>query len=293
MHRGRFGCCNGGATIGSYLDRAIGLRIIRRWEVTIVAENGKYYWLKLKRDFFKRHDIRIIEEMPNGKDYILFYLKLLLESIDHEGSLRFSDTIPYNEQMLSVVTNTNIDIVRSAMKLFIELNMMSICDDKTIYMNEVEKLIGSETKWAEKKRLQRAKEDNVLDVSPKCPIEKEKETYKELNIHSIIHSSACEDDYVNKKVIEEGFEPGTKDAEVYAKEIKEGLKLRYIGGELGQGVIFMSDEQYEDLCARYSADEIEKYFGIIVECERSGKKYKKKSHYQAVIEMAETDRRIK
>ena len=48
-----------------------------------MAETKKYYWLKLKRDFFKRHDIRIIEEMPNGKDYILFYNKLLLESIDH------------------------------------------------------------------------------------------------------------------------------------------------------------------------------------------------------------------
>lgn len=259
-----------------------------------MAENGKYYWLKLKRDFFKRHDIRIIEEMPNGKDYILFYLKLLLESIDHEGSLRFSDTIPYNEQMLSVVTNTNIDIVRSAMKLFIELNMMSICDDKTIYMNEVEKLIGSETKWAEKKRLQRAKEDNVLDVSPKCPIEKEKEeeTYKELNIHSIIRSNASEDDYVKKKVIEEGFVLGTKGAEVYAKEIKEGLKQRYFGGELGQGVVFMSDEQFADLCDRLSAQEIDKYFGIIVECEKNGKRYKNKSHYQAILEMALKDRRI-
>lgn len=150
-----------------------------------MAETQKYYWLKLKRDFFKRHDIRIIEEMPNGKDYVLFYLKLLLESIDHEGSLRFSDTIPYNEQMLSVVTNTNIDIVRSAMKLFIDLNMMSICDDQTIYMNEVEKLIGSESKWAEKKRLQRAKEDNVPKLSSNCPTElelkselnKEKELY--------------------------------------------------------------------------------------------------------------------
>lgn len=150
-----------------------------------MAEAQKYYWLKLKRDFFKRHDIRIIEEMPNGKDYVLFYLKLLLESIDHEGSLRFSDTIPYNEQMLSVVTNTNIDIVRAAMKLFIDLNMMSICDDQTIYMNEVEKLIGSESKWAEKKRLQRAKEDNVPKLSSNCPTElelkselnKEKELY--------------------------------------------------------------------------------------------------------------------
>ena len=103
----------------------------------------KYYWLKLKRDFFKRHDIRIIEEMQNGKEYLLFYLKLLVESIDHEGSLRFSDTIPYNEQMLSVITNTNIDIVRSAMKLFDTLKLVEIKDDDTIYMEEVQKMIGS------------------------------------------------------------------------------------------------------------------------------------------------------
>ena len=90
-----------------------------------MAENKKYYWLKLKRDFFKRHDVRIIEEMPNGKDYVLFYLKLLLESIDHEGELRFSETIPYNEQMLSVVTNTNIDIVRAALSIFTELKMIA------------------------------------------------------------------------------------------------------------------------------------------------------------------------
>ena len=104
----------------------------------------KYYWLKLKRDFFKRHDIRIIEEMPNGKEYLLFYLKLLVESIDHEGALRFSDTIPYNEQMLSVITNTNVDIVRSALKLFADgLHLIEIKDDQTIYMEEVEKMIGS------------------------------------------------------------------------------------------------------------------------------------------------------
>lgn len=69
--------------------------------------DGKYYWLKLKRDFFKRHDIRIIEEMENGKDYILFYLKLLVESIDHNGNLRFSDTIPYNDKMIAIITNTD------------------------------------------------------------------------------------------------------------------------------------------------------------------------------------------
>lgn len=131
----------------------------------------KFYWLKLKRDFFKRHDIRIIEEMPNGKDYILFYLKMLLESIDHGGHLRFNETIPYNEQMLSVITSTNIDLVRSAMRVFIQLKMVEILDDETIYMTEVQKMTGAETAWAQKKRLYRGKqeEDTTRTMSLPCP----------------------------------------------------------------------------------------------------------------------------
>jgi len=122
----------------------------------------KYYWLKMKKDFFKRHDIRIVESMPNGKDYVLFYLKLLLESIDHDGALRFSDTIPYDENMLSIITNTNIDIVRSALKLFCELSLVEIMTDQTIYMQEVEKMVGSETEWAKRKRAFR--ENKIKDV---------------------------------------------------------------------------------------------------------------------------------
>lgn len=112
----------------------------------------KYFWLKLQKDFFKRHDIRIIESMPNGKDYILFYLKLLCESTSHEGNLRFSDTIPYSESMLATITNTNIDIVRNAIKVFVELHMIDILDDGTYFMSEVQKMIGYETEWAKKKR---------------------------------------------------------------------------------------------------------------------------------------------
>lgn len=134
----------------------------------------KYYWLKLKRDFFKRHDIQIIESMPNGKDYILFYLKLLCESVDHDGNLRFSQEIPYNEQMLATITNTNIDIVRSAIKVFTQLRMMEIMDDGTYYMAEVQKMLGGETYWAQKKREQRERleapqDDEEGDVVGHCP----------------------------------------------------------------------------------------------------------------------------
>ena len=115
-------------------------------------DNKRFYWLKLDKDFFKKHDIRIVESMPNGKDYILFYLKLLCESTSHEGYLRFSPTIPYNEEMLATITNTNIDVVRSAITLFTELGMMCFLDDGTLYLEQVKKMIGSETGQTIRKR---------------------------------------------------------------------------------------------------------------------------------------------
>ena len=152
-----------------------------------MAEQAKkYYWLKLDKNFFKRHDIRIIEAMPNGKDYILFYLKLLVESVSHNGMLRFSDAIPYDESMLSTVTNTNIDVVRAAVGVFTKLRMIEVMDDKTIFMVEVENMTGCETKWAEKKRNYRAKigqaGDNVLTVVDVVRQEKELEKEKELEL---------------------------------------------------------------------------------------------------------------
>lgn len=138
----------------------------------------RYYWLKLHKDFFKRHEIRIIESMPNGKDYILFYLKLLVESVTHEGNLRFSDAIPYNEEMLATITNTNVDVVKSAMQIFIELKMIEVLDDQTVFMTDVQNMIGSETAAAERKRksrqnqaLQAAGCDNVTLLSQNCHTE--------------------------------------------------------------------------------------------------------------------------
>lgn len=154
-----------------------------------MEDTKKFYWLKLKKDFFKRHDIRIIEAMDNGKDYLLFYLKLLCESVDHDGNLRFSEQIPYNEKMLSTITNTNIDIVKGAIDLFTSLNMMELMDDGTFYMNEVNKMLGCETEWAKKKREYRERQkglgqcpQNVLPMSDKSKsIEIEKEIDIELD----------------------------------------------------------------------------------------------------------------
>ena len=132
-----------------------------------MSEAKRFYWLKLDRNFFKRHDIRIIEALDHGKgkEYVLFYLKLLVESIDHDGALRFSQAIPYDEQMLSVVTNTDQEIVRQAIDIFKRYGLMEIDEDKTIFMTELPNMVGSETDSAIRKRRQR---ENIKKAG-QCP----------------------------------------------------------------------------------------------------------------------------
>ena len=236
--------------------------------------NKKYYWLKLKRDFFKRHDIRIIEEMPNGKDYVLFYLKLLLESIDHDGSLRFSDAIPYNEQMLSVVTNTNIDVVKSAMKLFTELNMIEIYDDATIYMNEVERLIGSESDSAERMRRSR------------------------LAAKSEVKASQCDADVTNcdenvtqskrkSKSIEQETDVVVEDTDTDNDDIVDN-SLELMGGSIGKGVVLLTPAQVDALLEKLGFDAfnfyVDKLATFIIE-----KGAKVGSHYNTILKWWKED----
>ena len=108
----------------------------------IMSEDKKYYWLRLKKDYFKRHDIQIIESMPDGKEYVLFYLKLLCESIDHNGMLRFSDDLPYSDEMLATITNTKKEIACDALKHFVDLGLVEVLEDGTFYLKQVENMIG-------------------------------------------------------------------------------------------------------------------------------------------------------
>ena len=55
----------------------------------------------------------------------------------------------------------------------------------------------------------------------------------------------------------------------------------------------LSQEQIDDLLDKLSIDEFDKYVNIVADCELSGKSFKKKTHYQAILDMAEKDRRCR
>ena len=159
-----------------------------------MAKQKKLFWLKLKDDFYDREEIKIIEDMDNGTDYINFYLKLLLKSVKTEGRLYFRDTIPYSPKMLASITGTNIDTVKVGVDLFLGLGLMEKWDDGTLFMVETQNMIGSETKWAKIKREQREKEKENLEIgqcpklSNKSPIETDTKTDTEKEIEIETHT---------------------------------------------------------------------------------------------------------
>ncbi len=155
-------------------------------DTELKKQDKKKYWLKLEKGFLDSKYIKIIKGMPNGNNYILFYLALMLESIDTVGHLRFTELVPYNEQMLASLTDTNIDIVRSAMKLFTELGMITILSDGTIFIPEVPLITGKESDSAERVRAfrQRKKGLQLNDDETKCNNNKEKDEKEQIKYNN-------------------------------------------------------------------------------------------------------------
>jgi predicted phage replisome organizer len=133
-----------------------------------VKQEKTRYWLKLDKDFLKSPHIKVIKSMPNGKDYVLFYLSLMLESVESIGHLKFTDLIPYNYEMLSALTDTNIDIVRNAVKVFESLGLIQILDDGTIFVTQVAEMTGKRSESADRVAKFRANKNAKALLVTKC-----------------------------------------------------------------------------------------------------------------------------
>ena len=122
-----------------------------------MSDNKKYYYLKLRDNFFDNDDIAILESMPDGILYSNILLKLYLRSLKNNGKLMFNDRIPYNAQMLSTITRQPIAVVEKAVGIFKEMGLIEVLDNGAIYMLDIQNFIGSSNTEADRKREYRRK----------------------------------------------------------------------------------------------------------------------------------------
>lgn len=120
----------------------------------------KYYWLKLPRNFFGKHYIKILRAKENGELLVLFYMWMLTEAIDHKGRLRYSEDIPYDEEMLAEASGFALHIVTQALQQFTKLQLVITESDGTLFMPKSIEMVGSESASAQRIREYRERKNS-------------------------------------------------------------------------------------------------------------------------------------
>ncbi|EMW6198644.1 phage replisome organizer N-terminal domain-containing protein [Enterococcus faecium] len=154
-----------------------------------MSDNKRYYYLKLKENFFDSDEMVLLESMPDGYIYSNILLKLYLRSLKHEGKLMFNDRIPFNSTMLATITRHSVGVVEKAVQIFRDLQLIDVLDNGAIYMSDIQSFIGKSSTEADRKReyrkkIEEAKRNLITggQVSDKCPDKTTPELEIELEI---------------------------------------------------------------------------------------------------------------
>lgn len=252
---------------------------------------GEVQWIKLYIDILDKWKIKKIRRLPQGNDILLIWIMLLAMAgkCNAGGMIYITEGTPFTEEDLAEELKFEVDTIKSALEAFITYKMISYTGDGSIFVigweehQNTDKLAELRAKDRERKRIKRAQakanSDKSADVhgqsadSPHIEEERDEEKDLEEDFYSFNRSNAREDE----------------DNEINLSSSEH--RREYLGG-IGKNVVLLSDEQMCDLLSKLSLAEFNHYVGIIAESELKGHHYTKRTHYQAILDMAYKDRKI-
>lgn len=151
-----------------------------------MSDNKRYYWLKLKENFFEEKTTKFLRRLPEGDKLVITYLKMQLKSLKANGILKYDKLMPSCEEELALILDEDINIVKLTIRALLQCNVIEMLDDNSIFMIAMQELIGKESESAE--RMRRLREKNKLvpslcDVNVQmCDTEIEKEIKIDIEI---------------------------------------------------------------------------------------------------------------
>ena len=134
-----------------------------------MSDNKKYYYLKLKENFFDSDEMILLESMQDGYLYSNIVLKMYLRSLKNDGKLVINNCIPYNSQMLATITRHSVGTIEKALQLFKNLHLIEILESGAIYMTDIQSFIGESTTEADRKRKYRQKIESERSTKREIP----------------------------------------------------------------------------------------------------------------------------
>ncbi len=153
-----------------------------------MSKTKKYYWLKLKNDFFNQREVKKLRRVAGGDTYTIIYLKMQLLSIKNDGIITFERTEEHLDEQLSLELDEDLENVRMTLSFLHSNGLIEPISEDDFLLNKVPELIGSESNSAERVRAhrERLKEQKALQCNAQVTksnteieLEKEKELEKD------------------------------------------------------------------------------------------------------------------
>lgn len=236
-------------------------------------------WVKLTTDMFDNRKIKHLRRLPDGNNIVLIWVMLLTMAgrCNSNGMIFLTENIPYTPKMLADELDFEENTVILALQALENLDMI-MTDGKYFSIagwEEYQNVEGMDKiREQTRERVARCRERKRLSGG----------------------NATCNATVTQGNAVEEGDSEKEFHSFIPARESNENLsnpeyQRRYLGG-IGKNVVLLSDEQMDDLLDKLSIAEFDKYVAIVAECELNGQKFKKKTHYQAILDMALEDRGV-
>ena len=238
-------------------------------------------WVKLTTDMFDNRKVKHLRRLPEGNNIVLIWVMLLTMAgrCNSGGMIFLTENIPYTPKMLADELDFEENTVILALQALEQLDM--IVTDNGFFTiagwEEYQNIEGMEkireqtrkrvAKCRERKMLAQGSVTSSVTVTQGNAIEEEREEdkEKEKEFHSFIHADG-----------EEDLSFPTYHRKYYGKD----------------QLVLLSEEQVGDLLEKMSIEEFDRYLDIVESEERKGHHYKKKTHYQAILDMAMKDHKV-
>jgi predicted phage replisome organizer len=153
----------------------------------MAAKNKRYYWLKLKQDFFADPRIKKLRRIAGGDTYTVILLKLMLLTVKSDGILIYEGIENTLALELALKMDEDDKNVEATLIYMQSMNLIQELDPHTFDIPQVRELTGSESESAARVRKHRKKKEgkslqcNALVTSCNKTVTTEKEIEKEID----------------------------------------------------------------------------------------------------------------
>ena len=153
-----------------------------------MAENKRYYWLRLQDDFFQSKRIKKLRSLAGGDTFTIIYLKMQLLSISKGGCLEYTGLEDSFAKELALDLDEKPDNVEITVSYLLNVGLLETSDNCEYKLPFVIQNIGSETASAQRVREFRERSktlqcnNDVTNVKQLGNVEIEKEKDIEIDI---------------------------------------------------------------------------------------------------------------